>query len=87
MQKVEPNEYNFMPNTWVLPQEYGYFQSYAKKLYRQGANTCFIQKPANGAMGHGDINPSSTHKNKSDPYKPTIENNNNTNNRSNQVIP
>ncbi|CAH8862198.1 unnamed protein product [Trichobilharzia szidati] len=53
MQKVEPNEYNFMPNTWVLPQEYGYFQSYAKKLYRQGANTCFIQKPANGAMGHG----------------------------------
>ncbi|CAH8606157.1 unnamed protein product [Heterobilharzia americana] len=53
MQKVEPDEYNFMPNTWVLPQEYGYFSSYAKKLYKQGSNTCFIQKPANGAMGHG----------------------------------
>ncbi|CAH8594886.1 unnamed protein product [Schistosoma guineensis] len=53
MQKAEPDEYNFMPNTWVLPQEFGYFSNYARKLYRQGCNACFIQKPANGAMGHG----------------------------------
>ncbi|XP_018652815.1 nyd-sp30 tubulin tyrosine ligase-related [Schistosoma mansoni] len=54
MQKAEPDEYNFMPNTWILPQEYGYFSNYARKLYRQGCNPCFIQKPANGAMGHGN---------------------------------
>ncbi|CAH8615549.1 unnamed protein product [Schistosoma rodhaini] len=53
MQKAKPDEYNFMPNTWILPQEYGYFSNYARKLYRQGCNPCFIQKPANGAMGHG----------------------------------
>ncbi|VDO56686.1 unnamed protein product [Schistosoma margrebowiei] len=53
MQKAEPDEYNFMPNTWILPQEFGYFSNYARKLYRQGCNACFIQKPANGAMGHG----------------------------------
>ncbi|CAH8534869.1 unnamed protein product [Schistosoma turkestanicum] len=53
MQKVEPDEYNFMPNTWILPQEYGYFSNYIRNLYRQGCNACFIQKPANGAMGQG----------------------------------
>lgn len=58
MQKAEPDEYNFMPNTWVLPQEFGYFSNYARKLYRQGCNACFIQKPANGAMGHGWVNES-----------------------------
>ncbi|KAK4468130.1 hypothetical protein MN116_008297 [Schistosoma mekongi] len=53
MQKVEPDEYNFMPNTWVLPRDSAYFSSYARKLLRRDSDICFIQKPANGAMGHG----------------------------------
>ncbi|KAH8857743.1 Tubulin polyglutamylase TTLL7 [Schistosoma japonicum] len=53
MQKVEPDEYNFMPNTWILPRDSTYFLNYARKLCRQDSDACFIQKPANGAMGHG----------------------------------
>ncbi len=47
--KRDSKEYNFYPRTWVLPQEYNVFLTYAKK----NSHPAYIVKPANGAMGMG----------------------------------
>ncbi|XP_075878742.1 tubulin polyglutamylase TTLL7 isoform X2 [Nelusetta ayraudi] len=53
MSKCQPQEYNFIPRTWIFPAEYTQFQNYVKELRRKRRQKTFIVKPANGAMGHG----------------------------------
>uniref|UniRef100_A0A8D2J7N3 Tubulin tyrosine ligase like 7 n=1 Tax=Varanus komodoensis TaxID=61221 RepID=A0A8D2J7N3_VARKO len=53
MIKSQPQEYSFIPRTWVFPAEYTQFQNYVKELKRKRRQKTFIVKPANGAMGHG----------------------------------
>ncbi|XP_029474237.1 tubulin polyglutamylase TTLL7 isoform X2 [Rhinatrema bivittatum] len=53
MMKSQPQEYGFIPRTWIFPAEYTQFQNYAKELKRKRRQKTFIVKPANGAMGHG----------------------------------
>lgn len=53
MQRAHPEEYNFTPQTWVLPAEYATFQGYCRELKKRKKQRTFIVKPANGAMGNG----------------------------------
>ncbi|XP_020631595.1 tubulin polyglutamylase TTLL7-like [Orbicella faveolata] len=53
MQRAHPEEYNFTPQTWVLPAEYATFQAYCRELKKRKKQRTFIVKPANGAMGNG----------------------------------
>ncbi|XP_046892762.1 tubulin polyglutamylase TTLL7 isoform X1 [Hypomesus transpacificus] len=53
MIKCQPQEYSFVPKTWIFPAEYTQFQNYVKELRRKRKQKTFIVKPANGAMGHG----------------------------------
>ncbi|KAM8930275.1 tubulin polyglutamylase TTLL7 isoform 2-T2 [Pelodytes ibericus] len=53
MIKCQPQEYSFIPQTWIFPAEYTQFQNYVKELKKKRRQKTFIIKPANGAMGHG----------------------------------
>ncbi|NXX17830.1 TTLL7 polyglutamylase, partial [Podargus strigoides] len=53
MIKSQPQEYSFIPRTWIFPAEYTQFQNYVKELKKKRRRKTFIVKPANGAMGHG----------------------------------
>ncbi|XP_074859307.1 tubulin polyglutamylase TTLL7 isoform X3 [Carettochelys insculpta] len=53
MIKSQPQEYSFIPRTWIFPAEYMQFQNYVKELKKKRRQKTFIVKPANGAMGHG----------------------------------
>ncbi|XP_062868697.1 tubulin polyglutamylase TTLL7 isoform X1 [Trichomycterus rosablanca] len=53
MIKSQPQEYSFIPKTWIFPAEYTQFQNYVKETRRKRKQKTFIVKPANGAMGHG----------------------------------
>ncbi|XP_025913425.1 tubulin polyglutamylase TTLL7 [Apteryx rowi] len=53
MIKCQPQEYSFIPRTWIFPAEYTQFQNYVKELKKKRRQKTFIVKPANGAMGHG----------------------------------
>ena len=53
MQKVFPEEYNFIPRTWILPADYGLLQNHAKDMRAKKKMRTYIVKPANGAQGHG----------------------------------
>ncbi|KAM8873670.1 tubulin polyglutamylase TTLL7 isoform 4-T4 [Spinachia spinachia] len=53
MIKCNPQEYSFIPKTWIFPAEYTQFQNYVMELRRKRKQKTFIVKPANGAMGHG----------------------------------
>ncbi|XP_075615905.1 tubulin polyglutamylase TTLL7 isoform X2 [Balearica regulorum gibbericeps] len=53
MIKNQPQEYSFIPRTWIFPAEYTQFQNYVKELKKKRRQKTFIVKPANGAMGHG----------------------------------
>ncbi|XP_068599864.1 tubulin polyglutamylase TTLL7 [Brachionichthys hirsutus] len=53
MIKCQPQEYSFIPKTWIFPAEYTQLQNYVKELRRKRRQKTFIVKPANGAMGHG----------------------------------
>ncbi|XP_070195525.1 tubulin polyglutamylase TTLL7-like isoform X3 [Littorina saxatilis] len=53
MQKSFPEEYNFIPRTWILPADYGLLQNHAKDMRAKKKTKTFIVKPANGAQGHG----------------------------------
>ena len=35
MVRAHPDEYNFIPKTWILPQEYNALQNYAKDLKKK----------------------------------------------------
>ncbi|PAA81237.1 hypothetical protein BOX15_Mlig033589g3 [Macrostomum lignano] len=51
--RLQPLEFNFVPQTWCLPQESAQFQQFLRDSKRAGKRPVFISKPANGAMGHG----------------------------------
>ncbi|XP_027686685.2 tubulin polyglutamylase TTLL7 isoform X1 [Chelonia mydas] len=53
MIKSQPQDYSFIPRTWIFPAEYMQFQNYVKELKKKRRQKTFIVKPANGAMGHG----------------------------------
>ena len=53
MQKSMPDEFNFMPKTWILPADYSLLQNHAKELKMKKKSKTFIAKPSNGAQGHG----------------------------------
>ncbi|XP_030062157.1 tubulin polyglutamylase TTLL7 isoform X2 [Microcaecilia unicolor] len=53
MIRSQPQEYSFIPRTWIFPAEYTQFQNYTKELKKKRRQKTFIIKPANGAMGHG----------------------------------
>ena len=55
MAKVYPLEYNFVPQTWILPTEYSAFQQYAADVRAKKAKKTYIVKPVNGAMGNGYV--------------------------------
>ena len=53
MAKVRPDEYSFVPKTWIFPSEYSAFVNNATELKKKKKHKTFIVKPANGAMGNG----------------------------------
>ena len=53
MAKLFPEEYNFVPKTWILPGELSHLQQYARDMKKRKKNRTYIIKPANGAMGNG----------------------------------
>ncbi|XP_038049543.1 tubulin polyglutamylase TTLL7-like isoform X2 [Patiria miniata] len=53
MVRAHPDEYNFVPRTWIFPSEYNTFQNYFQDLKKRKKHRTFIVKPANGSMGNG----------------------------------
>ncbi|KAH9492090.1 Tubulin polyglutamylase ttll7 [Bulinus truncatus] len=53
MSKVMPDDFNFVPKTWILPTDYTLLQNYAKDMKMRRKSKTFIVKPSNGAQGHG----------------------------------
>ena len=53
MQDLFPEEYNFCPRTWLLPQEFGHFSSTVRKMWKKQRKPVFIVKPDNGSQGEG----------------------------------
>ena len=51
--KEFPEEYSFVPKTWILPSDYSQLINYGKDLKSRKKTKTFIVKPANGAQGHG----------------------------------
>ncbi len=52
LSRILPDEYNFTPRTWILPNEYNTWYSYASNKPKKDVYA-YILKPNNGAMGHG----------------------------------
>lgn len=54
MRRVSRSEYNFTPQTWILPSEFNSFVLHCENesASEHGSQT-FIAKPVNGAMGNG----------------------------------
>ncbi|XP_039455243.1 tubulin polyglutamylase TTLL7-like [Oreochromis aureus] len=42
MIKCQPQDYNFIPKTWIFPAEYTQFQKYVKELRRKRKQKTFI---------------------------------------------
>ncbi|XP_071799892.1 tubulin polyglutamylase TTLL7-like [Asterias amurensis] len=53
MVRAHPEEYNFVPKTWIFPSEYNTFQNYFLDLKKRKKHRTFIVKPSNGSMGNG----------------------------------
>ena len=53
MAKEHPDEYNFVPRTWILPGEHGQLLLHDREIKKRGQKRMYIVKPANGAMGNG----------------------------------
>lgn len=54
VQRVCPNDFNFVPQTWILPGEYSMFQFQARESKKKKKRSkTYIRKPVNGAMGNG----------------------------------
>ncbi|XP_071149043.1 tubulin polyglutamylase TTLL7-like isoform X1 [Mytilus edulis] len=51
--KEFPEEYSFMPKSWILPSDYSQLVNYSKDLKSKKKSKTFIIKPSNGAQGHG----------------------------------
>ena len=55
IQKSFPEDFGFVPKTWILPAEHNQLQNHAKELKARKKTKTFIIKPANGAQGHGSV--------------------------------
>ena len=53
MAKNHPEDFSFVPKTWIFPPEYTAFQTYVRELKKKKKSRTFIVKPTNGAMGNG----------------------------------
>lgn len=53
MYKVMPQEFDFVPKTWVMPTEFSSFVAHAVDAKKTQQKKTYIMKPSNGAMGHG----------------------------------
>lgn len=53
--KEFPEEYSFMPKSWILPSDYSQLVNYSKDLKSKKKSKTFIIKPSNGAQGHGYV--------------------------------
>ncbi|CAC5423813.1 TTLL7 [Mytilus coruscus] len=51
--KEFPEEYSFIPKSWILPSDYSQLVNYSKDLKSKKKSKTFIIKPSNGAQGHG----------------------------------
>ena len=51
--KVLPQEFDFVPKTWIMPGDYSSLLSYANEMKKYQQKKTYIMKPSNGAMGHG----------------------------------
>ena len=55
MAKAVPEEFNFVPRSWILPADHNSLQNYVKDLRARKKAKTFIVKPSNGAQGHGYV--------------------------------
>jgi hypothetical protein len=53
MYKVLPQEFDFVPKSWIMPSEYSQLLSHSIDMKKAKQSRTFILKPSNGAMGHG----------------------------------
>ena len=53
MYKLLPQEFNFVPKTWIMPTEYSQLVSHAIDMKKTQQKRTYILKPSNGAMGNG----------------------------------
>jgi len=53
IQRICPKDFNFVPQSWILPGEYAMFQFHHRELKKKKRSKTYIRKPVNGAMGHG----------------------------------
>lgn len=51
--KVLPQDFDFVPKTWIMPTDYSNLLSYSIEMKKMQQKRTYIMKPANGAMGHG----------------------------------
>lgn len=48
LSKLLPYEYNFVPQTWILPNDFLYLCAYAAEMKKTHQKKTYILKPANG---------------------------------------
>ena len=48
-----PEEFNFYPRTWLLPEEQEDFEAYAQRKRERGKTVTYIVKPDEGSQGEG----------------------------------
>lgn len=51
--KVLPQEFDFVPKTWIMPGDYSNLLTYTNEMKKVQQKKTYIMKPSNGAMGHG----------------------------------
>lgn len=53
MRKQFPEDYNFIPTTWVLPAQYHTLRAILVNQQRRTKSRTFIVKPPNSSQGQG----------------------------------
>jgi len=53
LRKFFPEEFDFYPCTWLLPEEQEEFEAYTRRKREQGKAMTYILKPDEGAQGEG----------------------------------
>ena len=51
MQEMHPDDYNFMPESWLLPEEHAAFQRECRRSRERRSGVMFIVKPERGCQG------------------------------------
>uniref|UniRef100_A0A915EA19 Uncharacterized protein n=1 Tax=Ditylenchus dipsaci TaxID=166011 RepID=A0A915EA19_9BILA len=53
MKELFPLEYQFYPNSWVIPAQLSDFHQHCMEVESKGEKSCYIVKPDDGAQGSG----------------------------------